>query len=183
MLLLKLLLPSPFLLEMHCPLVRKLAEPCRSCYVGPQPSLKLHTRAAMCWCAIPPHPEHTGDVLCLTCAPPAQARDPIPAFKKYALEANLLTEQQVQEIEKDVQREVEDSVQYADESPKPVGPGPHLHPRALGGCLPLLRHAPAAPAGAMLQPQLRGLAALGAWRSSMPPAMLGAHPNVKLCSS
>ncbi|KAK9803135.1 hypothetical protein WJX73_010229 [Symbiochloris irregularis] len=47
------------------------------------------------------------------------ARDPIPQFRKYALDEGLLTEQQIKDIDKDVQAEVEDAVQYADESPKP----------------------------------------------------------------
>ena len=51
-----------------------------------------------------------------------QGRDPIPRFRQYALDSSLLSEEQLQDIEKDVQREVEDAVQYADESPKPVCP-------------------------------------------------------------
>lgn len=50
-----------------------------------------------------------------------QARDPIPQFRKYALEAGLMTEADVKELEKSVNEEVEEAVKFADESPKPVG--------------------------------------------------------------
>lgn len=49
-----------------------------------------------------------------------QGRDPIPAFSKFVLEKKLLTEEQVTEIDKEVEAIVEESVQFADESPKPV---------------------------------------------------------------
>jgi TPP-dependent pyruvate/acetoin dehydrogenase alpha subunit len=49
-----------------------------------------------------------------------QARDPIPQLKKYILEAGLLTEGQVKDIEKEVIEVVEEAVKFADESPKPV---------------------------------------------------------------
>ena len=49
-----------------------------------------------------------------------QARDPIPQFKKFALDAGLLSESDVKDIEKEVLAEVEDAVKFADESPKPV---------------------------------------------------------------
>ncbi|KAK9904884.1 hypothetical protein WJX75_004844 [Coccomyxa subellipsoidea] len=48
-----------------------------------------------------------------------QARDPIPQLKKYILEAGLLTEGQVKDIEKEVIEVVEEAVKFADESPKP----------------------------------------------------------------
>jgi Dehydrogenase E1 component len=50
----------------------------------------------------------------------AQARDPIPTFRKWALEQGLLSDGKVKEIEAAVTAEVEDSVKFADESPKPV---------------------------------------------------------------
>lgn len=53
-----------------------------------------------------------------------QARDPIPQFRKYALEAGLMTEADVKELEKSVNEEVEEAVKFADESPKPVGSFP-----------------------------------------------------------
>ena len=49
-----------------------------------------------------------------------QARDPIPQFKKWVLEEKILSEQQLSDIEKDVEAVVEDAVQFAEESPKPV---------------------------------------------------------------
>jgi TPP-dependent pyruvate/acetoin dehydrogenase alpha subunit len=49
-----------------------------------------------------------------------QARDPIPQFRKWALESGLLTEAQIQEINQSVTDVVEESVKFADESPKPV---------------------------------------------------------------
>lgn len=49
-----------------------------------------------------------------------QARDPIPQFRKWALESGLLTEEQVQEINQSVTEVVEEAVKFADESPKPV---------------------------------------------------------------
>lgn len=49
-----------------------------------------------------------------------QARDPIPQLKKYILEAGLLSEGQIKDIEKEVIEVVEDAVKFADESPKPV---------------------------------------------------------------
>lgn len=48
-----------------------------------------------------------------------QARDPIPQFRKYALESGLMSQADVQELEKSVIDEVEDAVKFADESPKP----------------------------------------------------------------
>lgn len=50
----------------------------------------------------------------------AQERDPIPQFKDYCLKNGLLTEQQIKDIEKSVNDEIEEAVQFADESPKPV---------------------------------------------------------------
>lgn len=48
-----------------------------------------------------------------------QARDPIPAFRKFALEEGLMSDADVKDIEKQVTAEVEDAVKFADESPKP----------------------------------------------------------------
>ena len=53
-----------------------------------------------------------------------QARDPIPQFKKYALEAGLIQESELKDIEKKVLAEVDEAVKFADESPKPVS-APH----------------------------------------------------------
>jgi pyruvate dehydrogenase E1 component alpha subunit len=47
------------------------------------------------------------------------ARDPITGFKQYALKHKLLTEADIKDIEKQVTAEVEESVTFADESPKP----------------------------------------------------------------
>lgn len=47
------------------------------------------------------------------------ARDPIPQLKKYMLEHGLATEAEIKAIEERVMEEVEDSVKFADESPKP----------------------------------------------------------------
>lgn len=58
-----------------------------------------------------------------------QARDPIPQFRKWALAEGLLTEAQVKEIDQSVTEEVEDSVKFADESPKPVRVWSVLPPR------------------------------------------------------
>lgn len=49
-----------------------------------------------------------------------QARDPIPQFKKWVLSEKILTEQQISDIEKEVEAVVEEAVQFAEESPKPV---------------------------------------------------------------
>ena len=49
-----------------------------------------------------------------------QARDPIPQFKKWALDQKLLSQQDITDIEKSVDEIVEEAVQFADESPKPV---------------------------------------------------------------
>ena len=51
---------------------------------------------------------------------PLQKRDPLPTFKKYILDAKLASEADVKDIEKQVIAEVEESVKFADESPKPV---------------------------------------------------------------
>ena len=53
----------------------------------------------------------------------SQARDPIPQFKKYCLDEGILTQDAIKAIEDDVNQEVEESVQYAEESPKPVCAG------------------------------------------------------------
>lgn len=47
------------------------------------------------------------------------ARDPIPQLKAYMLSHGLATEADIKAIEKRVQEEVDDSVRFADESPKP----------------------------------------------------------------
>lgn len=49
-----------------------------------------------------------------------QARDPIPQFRDWVLKEKILSEQQLSDIDKEVEATVEDSVQFADESPKPV---------------------------------------------------------------
>ena len=51
-----------------------------------------------------------------------QARDPIPQFKKYALDAGLVSDADLKQIEKEVLAEVDEAVKFADESPKPVCP-------------------------------------------------------------
>jgi len=48
-----------------------------------------------------------------------QARDPIPKLKTYMLQNGLATEAEIKELEQKVIAEVEDSVKFADESPKP----------------------------------------------------------------
>ncbi|GAB4813414.1 hypothetical protein N2152v2_000460 [Parachlorella kessleri] len=47
------------------------------------------------------------------------ARDPIPQLKAYMLKNGLATEEEIKGIEKEVMEEVEDSVEFADKSPKP----------------------------------------------------------------
>ena len=54
------------------------------------------------------------------CVVPMQARDPIPAFRKFALEEGLMSDADVKDIEKQIVAEVEEAVKFADESPKPV---------------------------------------------------------------
>jgi hypothetical protein len=56
------------------------------------------------------------------CCVGGQARDPIPQFREYCLKNGLLTEANIKEIEASVLAEVEESVTFADESPKPVRP-------------------------------------------------------------
>jgi pyruvate dehydrogenase E1 component alpha subunit len=48
-----------------------------------------------------------------------QARDPIPQLRKYMLDNGILSEADIVAIEKSVVEEVEESVRFADESPKP----------------------------------------------------------------
>ncbi len=48
-----------------------------------------------------------------------RAQDPIPAFAQRLLEAHLLDEQGLHEIEERVEREVEEAVRFAEESPFP----------------------------------------------------------------
>ena len=52
--------------------------------------------------------------------PCPQARDPIPQFAKFMVANGLATEADIKAIEKKVQEVVEDCVEYADQSPKPV---------------------------------------------------------------
>ncbi len=57
------------------------------------------------------HPTH---------APPnTQARDPIPQFRKYMLDNKIFTEEEIKAIDKEVEEIVEESVRFAEESPKP----------------------------------------------------------------
>ena len=51
---------------------------------------------------------------------PMQARDPIPAFREFALAEGLMSDADVKDIEKQIVAEVEEAVKFADESPKPV---------------------------------------------------------------
>jgi pyruvate dehydrogenase E1 component alpha subunit len=46
-------------------------------------------------------------------------RDPIPAFAKHLLDLHILSKQDLQEIEERVERDVEEAVRFADESPFP----------------------------------------------------------------
>ena len=55
-----------------------------------------------------------------TSVPSGQARDPLPQFKRHCLDAGLLAEAQIADIEKEVLAVVDEAVQFADESPKPV---------------------------------------------------------------
>eukprot|EP00889_Picochlorum_renovo_P005319 jgi/Picre1/32349/NNA_007695.t1 len=48
-----------------------------------------------------------------------QKRDPIPRMKDYLLKNGIATEEEIKEIEKEVLAEVDDAVEFADESPKP----------------------------------------------------------------
>lgn len=56
----------------------------------------------------------------IACVLSLQARDPIPAFRKFALEEGLMSDADVKDIEKEIVAEVEEAVKFADESPKPV---------------------------------------------------------------
>ena len=49
-----------------------------------------------------------------------QARDPIPQFAKFMLAQGLASEAEIKEIEAKVAEQVEDCVEFADASPKPV---------------------------------------------------------------
>ncbi len=49
-----------------------------------------------------------------------QARDPIPQFMKWVLDEKILSQQQLEQIDKDVDAVVEEAVQFAEDSPKPV---------------------------------------------------------------
>ena len=46
-------------------------------------------------------------------------RDPIPQLREYMLKNGLATEADIKALEKSVEEEVEDCVQFAEESPKP----------------------------------------------------------------
>ena len=48
------------------------------------------------------------------------ARDPIPSFRKYLLDNQILSEEDVKDIEKEIVEVVDDAVQFAESSPKPV---------------------------------------------------------------
>ncbi|HWS83301.1 MAG TPA: thiamine pyrophosphate-dependent enzyme, partial [Ktedonobacteraceae bacterium] len=48
-----------------------------------------------------------------------RAQDPIPAFAKHLLEAHLIDEQGLYKIDEQVEREVEEAVRFAEESPFP----------------------------------------------------------------
>lgn len=48
------------------------------------------------------------------------ARDPITALKKYLFDNSLATEEELKAIEKKIDEIVEDSVEFADESPVPA---------------------------------------------------------------
>jgi pyruvate dehydrogenase E1 component alpha subunit len=48
-----------------------------------------------------------------------RAQDPIPTFTKYLLDAHLIDEQGLYRIEQQVEREVEEAVRFAEESPTP----------------------------------------------------------------
>ncbi len=50
---------------------------------------------------------------------PAQSRDPIPQLRKYILDNKLASEADLTGIDKHVTDIVEDSVQFAEESPRP----------------------------------------------------------------
>jgi pyruvate dehydrogenase E1 component alpha subunit len=49
-----------------------------------------------------------------------QARDPIPQFAKFMVANGLATESDIKALEAKVKEEVEDCVDYAENSPKPV---------------------------------------------------------------
>lgn len=48
-----------------------------------------------------------------------QARDPIPQFRKYMLDNKIFTEEEIKAMDAEVMEVVEDSVRFAEESPKP----------------------------------------------------------------
>jgi TPP-dependent pyruvate/acetoin dehydrogenase alpha subunit len=52
------------------------------------------------------------------CGLPVQARDPIPQFRKYVLDNNILSEEQVKDIEKDVIAVVEEAVKVCRREPQ-----------------------------------------------------------------
>jgi len=49
----------------------------------------------------------------------AKKLDPIPSLKQHLIRNNILTESQVQAIEKEVQGIVQEAVEFADASPEP----------------------------------------------------------------
>ena len=70
------------------------------------------------------HDEHASLFAPTVLSRTVQARDPIPQLKKVILEGNILTQDELKAIEKDVLAEVDAAVQFAEESPKPVSPLP-----------------------------------------------------------
>lgn len=55
--------------------------------------------------------------------PLPQKRDPIPQLRDYMLKHGLATEAEIKDLEKSVADEVDDAVDFADKSPKPVRTG------------------------------------------------------------
>lgn len=53
------------------------------------------------------------------CLSSSQARDPIPQFRKYMLDNKIFTEEEIKAMDAEVMEVVEDSVRFAEESPKP----------------------------------------------------------------
>lgn len=48
------------------------------------------------------------------------AKDPLPRFKKHLLENDILTEEELEEIDKDVVKEIQEAIDFAEESPEPA---------------------------------------------------------------
>jgi pyruvate dehydrogenase E1 component alpha subunit len=49
-----------------------------------------------------------------------RAQDPIPAFARYLLEMHVASEQDLAQIDQRIEREVEEAVRFAEESPSPA---------------------------------------------------------------